>query len=95
MSDSITQQPEALPTIPVPKPDLTSLCASVVAMKQVVEGMLRGAKPLGGRRRPAMFVQTEQPINGMQEGDFWLCAGQKTTLNVYVGAAWHTTGTLV
>ncbi len=89
------EAPQALPTIPVPRPDVDSLTKTLLAMKQVVEGMLRGAKPLGGRRRPVMFNQVEQPTSGVQEGDFWLCKGQKTTLNIYVGSAWIPIGGLV
>lgn len=90
----IEVQPHALPTIPVPKPDVQALCASMTAMKQVVEGMLRGDKPLGIRRRPTMAVQ-QTPPDGAQEGDFWLCSNTTTTLNIFLGGTWHIVGNLV
>jgi hypothetical protein len=91
---TIEVQPKALPTIPVPKPDVQALCATLVAMKQVVEGMLRGSKPLGIRRRPTMAVQ-QAPPDGPQDGDFWLCSAEQTTLNIYVGGTWRIVGNLV
>jgi hypothetical protein len=88
-------QHHALPTIPVPRPDVESLCSTVEALKQVVERFMRAPKPMGTGRRPMMIVQTTQPMGGAQDGDFWLCVGEKTTLNVMVSGVWHTVGSLV
>lgn len=89
----IEQAPVAVPTIPVPRPDLVSLTASVTALKQAVERMMRAPKPLGTARRPAMFIQSAQPMR-MQDGDFWLQSGEKSTLSVAFNSVWYVVGTL-
>lgn len=87
------QQHHALPTIPVPRPDLDALAKTCSALKETIERFMRSPRPLGTGRRPAMFLDQDQPT-GMQDGDFWLQSGEKTTLSVALKGKWHVVGTL-
>jgi hypothetical protein len=88
------QAPVIVPAIPVPRPDLTALTATCVALKQQVERMMRAPSPMGSARRPVMFLQPTQPTK-FADGDFWLHSAETTTLSVALGGNWRIVGNLV
>lgn len=81
----------SFPSIPTPTTDVDSLQKTCMVLKTAVEQII-GTRP--GEHMPCIFVQTTTP-DEITDGDFWLCNGTKTTLNVAVNGKWLPVGNLV
>jgi hypothetical protein len=73
------------PSIPVPREDLKSLNASVLALKQTVE-MLTG-QDQSDKYAAHVFMQAGVP-EAHHVGDLWLCTGTTFTFNIWDGTDW-------